>query len=151
MMTVAALALLISGGAVLVADSTFRVDGYITTSSEQLSSPGYAVVSSRIALNVGVDGLPALRLVLGDVRFRAASDKPRTPLFIGIGPAQAVDRYVHGVPYTTVQSIGQAGSSSTHHAGERLLGLPHRNGSGSRKPLGGHTSRERAVLRLAAR
>jgi hypothetical protein len=83
---------LLAGGCALVAvDQTQRDnDGYLMSPTVEFSTPTYAIVSKRA--DIDADGAErALDTFLGTVRIRSESDRA---VFLGIGPAAAVDRYL---------------------------------------------------------
>jgi len=91
---------LLAGGCALVAvDQTQRdSDGYLMSPSADFSTATYAIVSKRAKLNV--EGAQwAVDTFLGTVRVRSDSARP---VFLGIGPAAAVDRFLAGVEHTVV-------------------------------------------------
>ena len=102
-----ALAVLIGGTALLVANRTMRDDGFLSSGSQQLSSSGYAIVVGDVALDgPGADtSMPAR--VIGDVRVRVTPGDAATPVFVGIGPAAEVDAYLSGVARTVPDASGQ--------------------------------------------
>jgi Domain of unknown function (DUF4389) len=102
-----ALAVLIGGAALLVANRTMRDDGFLSSGSQQLSSSGYAIVVGDVALDgPGADtSMPAR--VIGDVRVRVTPRDAATPVFVGIGPAAEVDAYLSGVARTVPDASGQ--------------------------------------------
>jgi hypothetical protein len=98
------LALLAGGGFLLWADRTQRDDGYLTTPTERFATPTYALTRTR--LEADADGA---RWVLneswfGKVRIRGESAGTKT-LFIGIGPAADVARYLGNVGHANVQDV----------------------------------------------
>ena len=115
--------MILAAGALLVADRTLREDGYLTSDSQQLTSAGYAIVSDPIDLKIEGTDWPVLRRFLGDVRFRATPYSADSPLFLGIGPAEDVTRYLQGVAYTTVTHIGD-NARTTDHAGAAPAASP---------------------------
>lgn len=97
------LALLLGGIAVIV---TFAVgrddDGYFTTGSEPLESATFAITTEDIDLGADeVDWAPDN--VLGNVRVRV--DGGDTPVFIGIGANEDVDRYIAGVAHEELSDL----------------------------------------------
>ena len=102
-----ALAVLIAGTALLVANRTMRDDGFLSSGSQQLSSSGYAVVVGDVLLDgSGADtSMPAR--VIGDVRVRVTPGDASTPVFVGIGRAAEVDAYLSGVARTVPDASGQ--------------------------------------------
>jgi hypothetical protein len=91
-----ALAVLFGGIAVIAAYAFGRDDdGYFTSDRQQLESATYAITTEDIDLGVDEVGW-APDEVLGDVRVQV--DAPR-PVFVGIGPDSAVDRYLGAVAH----------------------------------------------------
>jgi hypothetical protein len=88
------LAGLAAGGTALVFDQTQRdSSGYLMTGPTAYSTDTYALVSDSYRTGAARDWFVA-RDMLGTVRIR--TDSPR-PVFVGIGPAAAVDAYLAGV------------------------------------------------------
>lgn len=88
------LSLLVAGIAVVAAYIFERDDdGYFTTDRQELRSGSFAITSGDIDLGADeVDWAPDE--LLGDIRVRVEGQKP---LFVGIGPNDAVNRYLAGV------------------------------------------------------
>jgi hypothetical protein len=89
----------------LVADRTARdAAGFLSTPTISVSTSGYALVTDPIELWVDNAGGP-LRVspdpasVLGTVRLTA--ETPGAPVFVGVGPSDAVHRYLTGVEQET--------------------------------------------------
>jgi hypothetical protein len=97
--------LLLGGGVGMWAHSQRDADGFHTAGPERLTTDTYAL--SAPSLDVSMNGPDALYAddLLGDVRIRAESRKAETPLFIGIGPAADVARYLADVKHTEVADI----------------------------------------------
>jgi len=73
-----ALALLLGGGVLLWADQAERGDdGFLMTSEQEFSSPGYALTTEDIELDAGADWVP-LSATLGDVRLEVTATEPST-------------------------------------------------------------------------
>lgn len=90
----AGLAALAGGGAALVFDQTQRdASGYLMTDSTAYSTSTYALVSDSYRTGAAGDVFVA-RDMLGTVRIRTQSTRP---VFVGIGPAAAVESYLAGV------------------------------------------------------
>ena len=86
-----AFGLLAGGCGLVVVDQTQRDnDGYLMSPKVDFSTPTYAIVSERADIDSG-GAERALDTFLGTVRLRSESDRA---VFIGIGPAAAVDRYL---------------------------------------------------------
>jgi hypothetical protein len=97
-----AAALLAAGVAGLVVDQVARDDdGYVMSPTHTYSTSTYALVSERASLDLsGPDWLADD--VVGTVQLRGESARP---LFIGIGPAAEVDRYLSGVAHKQITDI----------------------------------------------
>jgi hypothetical protein len=90
----AGLAALIAGGTALVFDQTQRdASGYLMTHSTAYSTDTYALVSDSYRTGAAGDRM-VIRDMLGTVRIRTESVQP---VFVGIGPAAAVDSYLANV------------------------------------------------------
>jgi hypothetical protein len=93
--------LLAAGGTGLVFDQTQRDEqGYLMSSSERYSTGTYALVSERVDL-YGPGWVP--NGLLGTVKL--SSDSAR-PVFVGIGPASDVERYLVNVPRVELRDLG---------------------------------------------
>ncbi len=98
-----ALGLLAGGGALLWANETQRDDqGYFTTSAHAFATSSYALATD--SLDVASDGPNWLFESgrLARIRIKATGDKP---IFLGIGRATAVQRYLAGTPHARVESV----------------------------------------------
>jgi hypothetical protein len=94
--------LLAAGGTGLVFDQTQRDEqGYLMSSSERYSTGTYALVSEQVDLN-GPGWVP--NGLLGTVKL--SSDSAR-PVFVGIGPASDVERYLVNVPRVELRDLGE--------------------------------------------
>jgi hypothetical protein len=97
--------LLTGGGFLLWADRTQRDDGYLTTPSERFATPTYAMTRTR--LEIDDSDFPDWfwnTSWFGKVRLRVEAVGGR-PVFIGIGPEAAVDRYLGRVAHSDVEDI----------------------------------------------
>jgi hypothetical protein len=98
---------LAGGCALVVVDQTQRdADGFVMSPTQDFSSPTYAIVSKSANIDKGA-GERALDTFLGDVRIRSKSVRP---VFVGIGPAAAVDRYLGGVERDVVHDLDNDGN-----------------------------------------
>ncbi len=96
-----------AGGWLLWANATQRDDdGYFTTPSERLETTSYAISSQKIDLGarptdrdtrVDLGSIATLRI---DARTTGES-----PIFVGIGPSDAVDAYLRGVSRAEIEHI----------------------------------------------
>jgi uncharacterized protein DUF4389 len=112
---IVALALLVGGCALVAIDQTQRDDdGFLMSPTQEFSTPTYAVVSESADLDTeGTEW--ALDAFLGTVRIRSESDRR---VFVGIGPAAAVERYLDGVDQDVVTDLDSHGEPEyTRHAG----------------------------------
>jgi hypothetical protein len=101
-----AFVLLAGGCALVVVDQTQRdSDGFLVSPTREFASPTYAIVSDRATIDKD-GGERALGIFLGDVRIRSKSVRP---VFVGIGPADAVERYLGGVERDVVHDLDSSG------------------------------------------
>ena len=101
-----ALGLLAGGCALVAVDQTQRDDdGFVMSPTQDFSTPTYAIVSESADLDAeGAEW--ALDAFLGTVRIRSESDRP---VFVGIGPADEVTRYLGGVERDVVDDLDSDG------------------------------------------
>jgi hypothetical protein len=126
--------ILIVGVTLVVIHLTQRdSDGYYTSSSERVAAPGYAITAE--ALHIG-DLPDVVSDVVGRVRISATSSNGR-PLFVGIGPQSAVDRYLAGVARSQVTDINDGTVQYKRHAGGAPAGPPGREGFWNASATGG--------------
>jgi len=119
---VIALGLLAGGCALVAVDRTQRDDdGFLMSPSQEFSSPAYAVVSETADLDTeGAEW--ALDTFLGTVRVTSESDRD---VFVGIGPAADVDRFLGGVEHDVVDDLDSSGDPEyTRQAGTMSPGAP---------------------------
>jgi hypothetical protein len=97
----------LAGGCALVAiDRTQRDDdGFLMSPTRELETSTYAIVSESAELDTG-GAEWALDTFLGTVRIRSESDRP---VFVGIGPALAVDRYLRDVDRDEIDDLDSSG------------------------------------------
>jgi hypothetical protein len=112
---VIALGLLVGGCALVAVDQTQRDDdGFLMSPSDEFTSSTYAIVSESAELDT--DGAEwALDTFLGTVRIRSESERP---VFLGIGPAADVDRYLDGVEHDVVTDFDDDPHFTTQSGGE---------------------------------
>jgi hypothetical protein len=117
----AGLAALAGGGTALVFDQTQRdASGYLMTSANGYSTDTYALVSDSYRTGAAGDVVVA-RDMLGTVRIRAHSARP---VFVGIGPAAAVDTYLAGVRREVATRFDAAQSDFRLHSGGAPAAAP---------------------------
>ena len=139
-----ALGVLAGGAAALVVDRTQREDGFVTTPTHLFATPTYALVSET----ADIEGPRwAWRDLVGTVRIRARSDNP---VFVGIGPAADVERYMDGVAHEVVRDIAddpgeydrQPGGAPASPPGQQPFWVASAQGAGrvavDWDPAGGH-------------
>ena len=103
----AGLVALAGGGIALVFDQTQRdASGYLMTNSTAYSTGTYALVSDSYRTGAAGDAFIA-RDMLGTIRIGTQSTQP---LFVGIGPAAAVDSYLAGVRHEVATRFDAAQS-----------------------------------------
>ena len=109
-----AFAFLVGGCALVAVDQTQRDDdGFLMSPSVAFQTPTYAIVSETAELDTeGAEW--ALDTFLGTVRIRSESVRP---VFVGIGPAAAVDGYLADVERDEVADFGDRHPDYTQRAG----------------------------------
>jgi hypothetical protein len=101
-----AVGLLVGGCALVVVDQTQRDDdGFLMSPTQDFSTPTYAIVSESADIDDD-GGERALDVFLGTVRISSESD---SPVFVGIGPADEVTRYLGGVERDVIDDLDQSG------------------------------------------
>jgi hypothetical protein len=95
---VAAGALVAISGGVLM--TVFGPDGTLNSGTQQLSTPTSALVSPVAA----IQNTSGAQTLLGRVRLRVTATSGG-PIFIGIGPSAAVDRYLGGVAHDVATDV----------------------------------------------
>jgi hypothetical protein len=98
---------LLGGGAVaLWADVTQRdATGYVTTDVHTFSTSGSALATEPARLDSPGVGWLYSSVLLGNVRIRVTPANADSALFVGIGPADEVDRYLTGVSHTVISDF----------------------------------------------
>jgi hypothetical protein len=100
-----AVVLLGAGGTGLWAELTQRDAGYVTTGVHPFSTGGSALVTERTHLGGSGVGWLYSPGILGKIRIRVTPTNASSPLFVGIGPAKDVDRYLAGVSRTVISDF----------------------------------------------
>jgi hypothetical protein len=98
------LAVMAGGGFLLWADRTQRDDGYLTTPTERFATPSYALTRTRLEVDTNGAGWVLNESWFGKIRIRGESPGGQT-LFIGVGPAADVAKYLGSVAHANVQDI----------------------------------------------
>ena len=107
LLIVPALALGVAGSVVVWAHTTQRdADGFFTSDGGRLETVAYAITSEKIDLGVRPGGSER-RFDLGDLATVRLTVDPQTetPVFVGIGPEDDVDRYLDGVAHAEIDDI----------------------------------------------
>ena len=108
------LGLLAAGGTGIVLDQTQRdSSGYLMTSTGPYSTSTYALVSGSYRGGTSGDWF-VNRDLIGTVKVRVSSTRP---VFIGIGPENAVNTYLSGVAYARGNSLTTPSSDFRTHPG----------------------------------
>lgn len=90
-------------------------NGYLTAGTASYATSGYALASDPVELR---DGWGWLGRFVGDVRIEVTSADPARQVFVAIGPAADVSRYLAGTSYATVPAVGD--STVAEHAGSKV-------------------------------
>ena len=109
LLLVPALAIGALGSVFVWAHSTQRdAEGFFTSGSERLETVAYAITSEKIDLGVRPGGRER-RFDLGDLATVRLTVDPQTesPVFVGIGPEDDVNRYLAGVAHAEITDIRQ--------------------------------------------
>ena len=90
------------GGVVLIAVHGFLRDdeGFYNAGERDLRSPGYAITSGELDLGEGTVGVDVQDLAAA-LQFRIEGTEEQ-PVFVGVGPAAEVDRYLSGVAQSKI-------------------------------------------------
>ncbi len=120
-----ALAMLAAVG-LAVAQLTLRDDGgYYTSPSERLTTPSAAIAARELSLGDVADGTAADVVDALAVRARiTAAARDGGGVFIGIGPASAVERYLAGAPHARADDVRGGDVILHEQPGERRLAPP---------------------------
>ena len=101
-----ALGLLVGGCGLVAVDQTQRDDdGFLMSPTQDFSTSTYAIVSESADVDTE-GGEWALDSFLGTVRIRSEGDRQ---VFVGIGPADEVARYLGGVERDVVDDLDSSG------------------------------------------
>lgn len=112
-----ALGLLAAAGVATWATNTQRdSSGYLTTDTQRIDTSTFAVTTDAIDFG-DWHGPVTPSDILGTVRIRATSINPTIPVFIGVAPKAAVDRYLARVPHAVVTDWSPASSKLQLRAG----------------------------------
>jgi hypothetical protein len=109
-----------------VAQLTLRDDdGYFTSPAAHLTTASAAVVGDDLSLGDVDDGASADVIDALSVRARiTATRRDGADVFIGIGPAAAVRRYLAGAPFAEVDEVRHGDVLLREHPGNRSVQAP---------------------------
>jgi hypothetical protein len=113
-----------AGGTALWAQ-TQKHGGYVDLGTASYSTPRYALASDTVEMHMASAGWDpgspfigdAASALVGTVRIRVTPVAGSGPVFIGIAPAGAAERYLTGVSYATVNGTTGHHGTYTGHAG----------------------------------
>ena len=121
-------ALVLGGGLALYGEIEKDDDGYLTTEAHRFTADTRALATENLDLDLGDGEWVVEPGDLGNLRLEAES-RDGKPLFVGIARTSDVERYLGGVPHTTVHDV-EAGpfdsfdADYTRHAGQRHPASP---------------------------
>ena len=125
-------ALVLGGGLALYGEVEKDDHGYLTTDAERFSADTRALATENLDVDLGGGDWVIEPGDLGNVRLEAES-RDGKPLFVGIARTSDVERYLGGVPHTTVDDV-EAGpfetfdADYTRHAGHGRPASPEHAG-----------------------
>ena len=129
------LGMLGAGGAAAWATTAHRSGGYVDLGTQAYHTASHALASRQIELYTAAGGWDVARSLFGTVRLRVTATQG-TPVFAGIAPAAAADRYLAGMAYATVTGTTNGHPSYLRHAGAAPAVLPARAGIWTVKATG---------------
>jgi hypothetical protein len=116
-------ALVLGGSLALYGEVEKDDEGYLTTDTHRFSADTRALATENLDVDLGEGDWVVRPDDLGKVRLQAESRDGKA-LFVGIARTSDVERYLSGVPHTTVDDV-EAGpfetfdADYTRHAGQR--------------------------------
>jgi hypothetical protein len=110
---------LLGGAGILAWADQEQRGGYLTTGSATYSTGGYALVSDPVKVH-GLWGW--LGGFTGEVQIRVTATSPGAPVFVAIGPAADVSRYLAGASYASVGALGD--QDVIQHLGSMIPASP---------------------------
>lgn len=110
---------LLGGAGVLTWADQQQQGGYLAAGTAAYSTDGYALASDPVHLHGTWRWLGRFA---GDVRLRVTATSPGTSVFVGIGSAGDVSRYLAGTSYTSVTAFGD--HDLTQHRGSMVPAPP---------------------------
>ena len=115
-----AVALVAGGGLALWGNSLKDDDGYLRTDTQRFSADTRALATDNLDVDLGDADFIADSDDLGKITVSAES-RDGKPVFVGIARTSDVERYLGGVPHTTVNDIDVTPFRADYerHAGDR--------------------------------
>lgn len=111
LLTVGGLGTTAGASAVLVADQVGRdADGFLTSPVRTFNSGGYALVVEPVDVR-GRTAISVVRSILGDIRVKATGPAQGNGVFVGIGPADAVEGYLADVDRDRLSGLRDGGNA----------------------------------------
>jgi hypothetical protein len=108
---------LFGGGGTALWAQTHKHDGYVDLGTASYSTAGYALASDTVEMHMASGGWDAASALAGTVRIRVTPATGGGPVFVGIAPAAAAERYLTGVSHATVTGTADHHGTYTDHAG----------------------------------
>jgi hypothetical protein len=96
--------LLIAGAALLWVGGQRDSDGFFTTAPHDFTSPTFAISSDDLEVVSDAPRWLFDQDRIGTIRIRATGTE--RPLFVGVGPAEEVDRFLANVPHEVTTGVG---------------------------------------------
>jgi len=121
---VCSLGLLGGGAAATWATTADRHGGYVDLGTQSYHTTGHALASGQVDLSAAAGRWDVARTLFGTVRLRVTATPGGAPVFAGIAPAGAADRYLSGVAYATVTGFSGDHPSYIGHSGGAPAVLP---------------------------
>ena len=110
---------LLGGAGILMWADQEQWGGFLATGTATYSTGGYALASDPVTVH-GRWGW--LGWFVGEVQIQVTAADPRVPVFVAIGPASDVSRYLAGVSCASMAAIGD--HDVTQHPGSAVPALP---------------------------
>jgi hypothetical protein len=115
---------LFGGGGTALWAQTHKHGGYVDLGTASYSTVGYALASNTVEMHMASGGWDAASALAGTVRIRVTPAAGSGPVFVGIAPAAAAERYLTGVSYATVTGTADHRGTYTEHAGSAPAARP---------------------------
>src|SRR3954470_15094686 len=120
-----AFALFLAGGLLLWGNAHYKdSDGFLSTGSERLTAPAYAITADDLNVSGGHDWVVSSDRY-GTIRVSAAS-RAGKPVFVGVARTRDVDAYLRDVAHSELTDFEVDPFRATYagHGGSRAPGAP---------------------------